>query len=100
MGARRQAARQVTEGRGTEARLEARWAETKRQREERAAGQDHDSAMARLNLLSAQADAGFMRNILENKAREAQRDKATEFLAVAEQEIKALEAQVGDPDAI
>ena len=38
--------------------------------------------------------------VLANPASDAQRDKATEFLAVAEQEIKALEAQVGDPDAI
>jgi hypothetical protein len=83
-----------------EARYEARWAETKRQREMRAAAYDRDRAMARLKLLSAQADAGFMRHVLENPASDAQRDKATEFLAVAGQEIKALEAQVGDPDAI
>jgi nitroreductase len=56
--------------------------------------------MARLKLLSTQADAGFMRHVLDNPASNAQRDKATEFLAVAGQEIKALEAQVGDPDAI
>lgn len=83
-----------------EARFEARWAETKREREARAAEYDHDRAMARLKLLSAQADAGFMRHVLENPASDAQRDMATEFLAVAGQEIKALEAQVGDPDAI
>ena len=80
-----------------EARFEARWAETQRQREARAAKYDHDRAMARLKLLSAQADAGFMRHVLANPASAAQRDKATEFLAVAGQEIKALEAQVGDP---
>jgi hypothetical protein len=83
-----------------EARFEARRAETKRQREMRAAEYDHDRAMARLKLLSALADAGFMRHVLENPASDAQRDKATEFLAVAEQEVKALKAQVGDPDAI
>jgi hypothetical protein len=83
-----------------EARFEARWAEAKRQREARAAEYDHDRAMARLKLLSAQADAGFMRHVLENPASDAQRDKATEFLAVAGQEIKALDAEVGDPDAI
>ena len=83
-----------------ESRFEARWAETQRQREARAAEYDHDRAMARLKLLSAQADAGFMRHVLANPASDAQRDKATEFLAAAEQEIKALEAQVGDPDAV
>jgi hypothetical protein len=83
-----------------EARFGARWAEAKRQREARAAEYDHDRAMARLKLLSAQADAGFMRHVLENPASDAQRDKATEFLAVAGQEIKALDAEVGDPDAI
>lgn len=82
-----------------EAQFEARWAETRHQREVRAAGYDHDRAMARLNLLSTQADAGFMRHVLDNPASDAQRDKATEFLAAAEQESKALEAQVGDPDA-
>lgn len=55
--------------------------------------------MACVKLLSAQADAGFMRHVLENPASDAQRDKAAEFLAVAGQEIKALEGQVGDPDA-
>jgi hypothetical protein len=83
-----------------EARFEARWAETQRQREARAADYDHDRAMARLNLLSAQADAGFMGHVLANPANGAQRDTATQFLALAEQEIKALETQVGDPDAI
>ena len=83
-----------------EARIEARWAETQRQREARAAEYDHDRAMARLKLLSAQADAGFMRHVLADPASDTQRDKATEFLAVAGQEIKALEVQVGDPDAI
>jgi len=83
-----------------EARFEARWAETQRQREARAAGYDRDRAMARLKLLSAQADAGFMRHVLANPASDAQRGKATEFLAIAEREIKALEVQVGDPDAI
>jgi hypothetical protein len=38
-----------------------------------------------------------MRHVLASPASDAQRDKATEFLAVAEQEIKALEDQVGDP---
>jgi hypothetical protein len=75
-----------------EARFQARWAETQRRRQVRAAEYDHDRAMARLNLLSAQADAGFMRHVLANPASDAQRDKVTEFLAVAEQEIKALEA--------
>jgi hypothetical protein len=83
-----------------EAQFDARWAETRRQREARAAQYDHDRAMARLNLLSTQAHAGFMRRVLEHPASDAQRDKATEFLAVAEQEIKALQARVGDPDAI
>ena len=41
-----------------EARFEARWAETQRQREARAAEYDYDRAMARLNLLSARADGG------------------------------------------
>ena len=83
-----------------EARFEARWAETQRQRDARAAEYDHDRAMARLNLLSAQADAGFMRHVLARPASDAQRDKATEFLALAEQEIKPLEDQIGDPDTI
>jgi hypothetical protein len=77
-----------------EARFEGCWAETRRQGEARAAGYDHDCAMARLKLLSAQADAGFMRRVLENPVSDARRDKAAEFLAVAEQEIKALESQV------
>lgn len=83
-----------------EARFEARRAETRRQREERAAAYDHDRAMARLKLLSTQADAGFMRHVLADPASDAQRDKATEFLAAAEQEIKELEGQIGDPGAI
>ena len=83
-----------------EALFDARWAETQRQREMRAAEYDHARAMARLKLLSAQADAGFMRHVLANPASDAQRDKATEFLAAAGQEIKALGPQVGDPDAI
>ncbi len=83
-----------------EARFDARWAETQQQREARAAKYDHDRAMARLKLLSAQADAGFMRHVLANPASAAQRDKATEFLAAAGQEIKALGPQVGDPHAI
>jgi hypothetical protein len=32
-----------------------------------------------------------MHHVLENPASDAQRDKATEFLAIAEQETKALE---------
>jgi hypothetical protein len=56
--------------------------------------------MARLSLLSAQASAGFMRHVLADPASDAQRDKTTEFLAAAEQEIATLEPQVGDPDAI
>ena len=83
-----------------EARFEARRAETKRQREMRAAAYNHDRAMARLKLLSTQADAGFMRHLLGNPSSDAQRDKAAEFLAIAGQEIEALEAQVGDPDEI
>ena len=83
-----------------EARFEARWAETQRQREARAADYDHDRATARLNMLRAQADAGFMGHVLANPASDAQRDKVTQFLAIAEHEIKALEIQVGDPDAI
>src|ERR1700690_2208983 len=79
-----------------EARFEARWAENQRQREMRVAAYDRDRAMARLKLLSTQADAGFIRHVLANPASNAQRDKATEFLAVAEQEIKGLESQVGD----
>ena len=57
-----------------EARFEARWAETQRHREARAAEYDHARAMARLNLLSTQADAGFMRHVLANSASDAQRD--------------------------
>jgi hypothetical protein len=82
------------------ARFDARWAETRRQRETRAAGYDHDGALARLKLLSAQADAGFLRQVLADPASDAQRGKATEFLAAAGQEITALESQVGDPDSI
>jgi hypothetical protein len=82
------------------ARFEARWAETGRQREARAAAYDRDRAVARLKLLSTQAEAGFMRHVLDNPASDAQRDKATELLAAARQEIRALEVQVGDPDAI
>ena len=83
-----------------EARFDAQWAETRRQREMRAAGYGYDRAMARLKLLSAQADAGFMCHVLTDPASDTQRDKAAEFLAAAGQEIEALESQVGDPDAI
>jgi hypothetical protein len=83
-----------------EAEFAARRAETQRQREARAAVYDHDRAMARLSFLSAQASAGFMRHVLAGSASDAQRDKATEFLAAAGRDITALESQVGDPDAI
>lgn len=82
------------------AEFEARYAEALRRREALAAAYDRGRAIARLNLLSAQADAGFMRHVLENPASDSQRDKAAEFLAAAEQEIKALEPRVGDPDAV
>jgi hypothetical protein len=41
-----------------------------------------------------------MRHVLENPASDAQRDRATEVLAAAGQEIRELEVRVGDPDAI
>jgi hypothetical protein len=82
------------------AEFEARYSEALRRRGALAAAYDRGRAIARLNLLSAQAGAGFMRHVLENPASGSQRDKATEFLAAAEQEIKALEPRVGDPDAV
>jgi hypothetical protein len=83
-----------------EAKFDARQAETQRQRDARAAEYNHDRAMARIKLLSAQADAGFMRHVLLNPASNEQREKATEFLAVANQEIAELGQQVADPDGV
>jgi hypothetical protein len=54
-----------------EARFEARWAETQRQLEVQVAAYDRDRAMARLKLLSTQADAGFIRHVLGNPASDA-----------------------------
>jgi hypothetical protein len=83
-----------------ESEFEARWAEDECQRKARAAAYDHDRAMARLRLLSEQATAGFMRHVLAGPASDAQRGKAAEFLAAAEQEIMVLECQVGDHETV
>lgn len=82
------------------AEFDARWAEVQRQRAARAAAYDHQRAIARLGLLRARATAGFMRHVLASPASDAQRGKAAELLAAAEEEAAALESQVGDPDMV
>lgn len=79
---------------------DAREAEEERQREARAAAYDQDRAVARLAILRAQADAGFMRHILANPGSEARRETAREFLARAQKEITSLESRAGDLETV
>jgi hypothetical protein len=64
------------------------------------ARRDQERAAGRVRMLSAQATAGFMRNVLAKPASEAQASKASKLLAAAEQEAATLTGQIGDPDAV
>ena len=83
-----------------EARLDASQAQRDRERKARAATYDEDRASGRVRMLSAQATAGFMRNVLAKPAGEAQKSTAGELLMAAEQEAAALAGQIGDPDDV
>jgi hypothetical protein len=83
-----------------QARLDASQAQRDRERQARAALYDKDQAAGRLRMLSAQATAGFMRNVLTKPSSKAQMSKASGLLAAAEQEAAALAGQIGDPDAV
>jgi hypothetical protein len=80
--------------------LDASQAQRDMDRQARAALYDEGQATARLRMLSAQATAGFMRNILAKPASDAQQSKAAELLAAAEREAATLAGQIGDPDTI
>jgi hypothetical protein len=81
-------------------RLDASQARRDQERRARAAQYDPDRAAGRARMLSAQATAGFMRNVLAKPASEAQASKASELLAAAEEEGATLGGQIGNPDAV
>lgn len=81
-------------------RRDIKRAELEEERRTRAASYDQELSHARIRLLSEEATAGFMRNVLTAPTSQKQQEKAEELRESSEQKSAELRRQIGDPDSV